>query len=71
MPELLKEREASVSRSIKHRIAAAEVPAVAPAAAAEALVFCFARANMKEKLSRNMSSPSLTVEVVMTFLQNG
>lgn len=73
MPALLKEREVSVTRSIKHRVAAvaAEAPAVAPPAAVKALVFPLATANMTDKLSQNMSSPNLTVTVVTPFLQNG
>lgn len=63
----------SVSRSIKHRVAAvaAEAPAVAPAAAVKVLVLPVTTANMTDKLRRNVSSPNLTVTVVTTFLQNG
>lgn len=73
MPALLKAREVSVSRNVKHRVAAvaAEAPAVAPAAAVKALVLPIATANTTDELSRNMSIPNLTVTVVTTFLQNG
>lgn len=81
MPARLKEREVSMSRNRKHRVAAvaavepavatAGAPAVAPAAAVKALVFPIASGNRTEKLRLNVSSPSLTVTVVTTFLMNG
>lgn len=80
MPAQLKEREVSMSRNKKHRVAAvaaeepaatAGAPAVAPAAAVKALVFPIASGNRTDKLRLNVSSPHLTVTVVTTFLMNG